>query len=209
MKLNGLKVNFLGDSITEGVGVADIQDVYWNVLKRECAFEEARCYGIGGTRIAIQHYPENEKWDQDFIGRIDQMDSDADVIVVFGGTNDFGHGDAPLGCMSDRSPYTFFGACHLLCRKLMMRYPNAQIVLMTPLHRLVEERGGKRLLDYVHAELQVAEYYAIPILNLFAVSGIQPQLEDNMLRFCPDGLHPNADGHKKIASRLKGFLSSL
>ena len=35
------------------------------------------------------------------------MDSDADVVVVFGGTNDFGHGDAKLGTFESRDPYTF------------------------------------------------------------------------------------------------------
>lgn len=29
------------------------------------------------------------------------MDSDADIIVVFGGTNDYGHGDAPLKAYVD------------------------------------------------------------------------------------------------------------
>ncbi len=38
------------------------------------------------------------------------MDNDADIIIVFGGTNDFGNGDAPFGEMSDRTPYTFYGA---------------------------------------------------------------------------------------------------
>lgn len=37
------------------------------------------------------------------------MDNDADIIIVFGGTNDFGNGDAPFGEMSDRTPYTFYG----------------------------------------------------------------------------------------------------
>lgn len=69
------------------------------------------------------------------------MEPEADVIVVFGGTNDFGHGDAPLGTMSDRTPYTFYGACHVLIRKLLERYPEAELVFMTPLHRYVEERA--------------------------------------------------------------------
>ena len=90
MKLKGLKINFLGDSITEGHGVENLEDVYWNVLKRECGLEEARGYGIGGTRIARQMLPsENPAHDLDFLSRVKDMDPDADVVVFFGGTNEF------------------------------------------------------------------------------------------------------------------------
>ena len=34
MKLQGIKANFLGDSITEGAGVPNPAFAYWNVLKR-------------------------------------------------------------------------------------------------------------------------------------------------------------------------------
>ena len=113
MKLEGLKANFLGDSITEGHGVENLEDTYWNVLKRECGLAEARGYGIGGTRIARQTLPsENPRHDLDFLSRVEEMDADADLVVFFGGTNDFGHGEAPIGQMSDRSPYSRF-----ICKK--------------------------------------------------------------------------------------------
>ena len=53
------------------------------------------------------------------------MIPDADIVVVFGGTNDFGWGDAPLGTMEDRREDTFYGAYHLLLQKLIDRYPDA------------------------------------------------------------------------------------
>lgn len=209
MELKGRKINFLGDSITEGVGISSIEDTYWMLLKKYCALSEARGYGIGGTRIARQHLQENPIWDQDFISRVDEMDPDADVIVVFGGTNDFGHGDAPLGKMSDRTPYTFYGACHVLMRKLLERYPDADLVFMTPLHRYVEERGERRLKDFVEAIRETAEYYGIPVVDLYAESGIQPQVERMQSRYCPDGLHPNEAGHHRIYRRLRGRLETL
>ena len=57
MELKGKRINFLGDSITEGVGIASVEDAYWNLLKQNCSLLEARGYGIGGTRIARQHLP--------------------------------------------------------------------------------------------------------------------------------------------------------
>lgn len=111
--------------------------------------------------------------------------------------------------MSDRSPYTFYGACHKLIQKLMIRYPDAQLLFMTPLHRSVEEMGERRLKDYADAIRQVTEYYGVPVVDLYATCQIQPQVEDNMIRFCPDGLHPNAAGHLRIYRRLRGVLEML
>ena len=218
MNLQGKKINFLGDSITAGTGTSAPAHIYLNVLAREVGLAEARNYGIGGTRIARQtrSLPNLEYLDElDFCKRFDKMDDDADVVVVFGGTNDFGHGDAPLGSFTDRTPDTFYGACHYLFAGLMQKYPTAEIVIMTPLHRVQEddttrEYGkGVNLATVREAILEVAQYYALPVVDLWATSGIQPKVEISRATHCPDGLHPNDAGHKIIASRLLGVLRSL
>lgn len=58
---------------------------------------------------------------------MEELDEDADIIGVFGGTNDFGHGDAPLGTFGDRTVYTFYGACHYLMNRLVERFPGKAI----------------------------------------------------------------------------------
>ena len=49
MELKGLKINFLGDSITEAAGVSNFENVYWKRIKNEYGAEVVRGYGIGGT----------------------------------------------------------------------------------------------------------------------------------------------------------------
>lgn len=210
-----LKINFLGDSITEGHGCAEPEHFFVNRIARDHGVV-CRNYGIGGSRIARQKKPsENPRHDLDFVGRFAEMDPDADVIVVFGGTNDFGHGDAPMGVMEDRTPDTFYGALHTLYAGLIGRYPAARIVVLTPLHRLEEDnpRGtcGKpepvgRLIDYVRAIRQVAEYYSLPVLDLFAGSGLQPNVPVIRERYIPDGLHPNDEGHRILADLIAAYL---
>ena len=167
-----------------------------------------------------REYPalNNTVWDQDFCTRFKTMDDDADLIVLFGGTNDFGHGDAPLGSPTDREPVTFYGACHYLMSGLLEKYPDATIVVMTPLHRISEDNPrGDGYKDYDFAPLstyakivkEVAAYYSLPTLDLWSVSGIQPKVPAIKERYCPDGLHPNDNGHELIAKRLAGFLKSL
>ena len=70
MELTGKKINFLGDSITEGCCATSPGKGYVDVMKRKYRLTEARNYGIGGTRIARQRIPSGEpKFDQDFCGR--------------------------------------------------------------------------------------------------------------------------------------------
>ena len=219
MNLQGLKINFLGDSITEGMGVSCIENVYWKVLEREFGLSQARGYGVSGTRFAKRRVPsENPRFDLDFCSRLPEMDDDADVVVIFGGTNDFGHGDAPLGSMDDRTQNTFYGACHTLFFSAIEKFPDAHIVIMTPLHRLCEDdvrgEGNKKenlapLSAYVDIIRQVAEYYSLPVLDLWALSGIQPGVDIIRKKYCPDGLHPNDAGHERIARRLGAFLQSI
>ncbi len=221
MKLEGLKVNFLGDSITEGNGVSDVNTkTFHQLIKAKYNLAEARNYGVGGTRIAKQTKP--SYWahhDLDFVLRAKDMDKDADLVVVFGGTNDFGHGDAPFGEMNDRTNDTFYGACHVLYRYLIEEYPKSKIVIMTPLHRLCEDRtnggdgckpeGSHPLIDYVNAIREVAEYYSLPIIDLYKISGLQPNVKVIQELYVPDGLHPNDAGHEKMAEVIANALLSM
>ena len=125
MELQGKKINFLGDSITEGCGVSCEENIYHQIMKRHYGLAEARNYGVGGTRFARQLTPSEPQYDRNFLVRAAEMDKDADVIVVMGGTNDFGHGDAPLGTFFDRENNTFYGACHQLFTYLLETYKGA------------------------------------------------------------------------------------
>lgn len=218
MNLKGLTVAFLGDSITEGVGASSVDKVYHSVLKEMCGLKEVLNYGISGTRIARQTitFQDCFSWDNDFVSRVDDMKSDVDCVVVFGGTNDYDHGDADLGCFSDRRNNSFFGALHILMQKLINRYPNKTIVFMTPLHRIddlspetAKIYKGYYLSEYVSAIKAVAAYYSIPVLDLYATSGMNPCIEAQNKMFFADGVHPNDNGYMRIAERLSGFLKAL
>ncbi|MBQ7923541.1 MAG: SGNH/GDSL hydrolase family protein [Clostridia bacterium] len=218
MELEGKKAVFLGDSITQGVGVSDPQNYYFNRLKVLGDLAEVKGYGISGTRIARQQTPSDADCDRDFCMRVDELDEDADIVVVFGCTNDFGHGDAPIGTPEDRTPDTFWGACHYLMNRLQERFCCKTIVFMTPLHRCNEDEPKQiptgldvpvTLETYNQILKTVAAWYALPVLDLRAVSGIQPRVRIVAETLCPDGLHPNDAGHALIADRLFGFLKSL
>ncbi|MBQ4579045.1 MAG: SGNH/GDSL hydrolase family protein [Clostridia bacterium] len=212
MNLQGLKINFLGDSITEGHGCSSDAAKFTSLIAEKYG-AVTRCYGISGTRLARQTKPsENPRHDLDFPSRVEEMDPDADLIVVFGGTNDFGHGDAPFGDFSDRTADTFCGALHELYVSLLEKYTEAVIMVMTPLHRATESipnMHGKVLKDYVDMIRRAAEYYSLPVLDLYAISGIQPAVPVMKDKYMPDGLHPNDAGHVILTNKIAKFIESL
>lgn len=208
MELKNKKINFLGDSITEGAGASEMSRCYVEVMKRSYALAEARNYGIGGTRIARQRRPSEEpKFDRDFCSRVGEMAGDADIILVFGGTNDHGHGDAPMGQETDRTPDTFIGACHFLYASLLKRFPQSKIVILTPLHRGSESReDGIELKDYVNLIEKIAPQYGLPILDLYETSAI---CTATLSTLTDDGLHPNDQGHAILAKEIGEYLLTL
>lgn len=218
MELKGKIINFLGDSITEGIGASSKEAVYHGILKKRCGLKDVFNYGIGGTRIARQTEITSLLRDRDFILRAEMMDRNADAVVVFGGTNDFGNGQAPLGTIEDRDKRTFYGALHTLITNLITDYCGKTVVFMTPLHRFNEDgRGAWKpdgvvqhpLKDYVDAIKEVCEYYSVPVLDLYACKELAGNTPEWYAEYMPDGVHPSDKGHEIIANNLEIFLKNL
>ena len=223
MELKGKRIAFLGDSITEGTGVTDIDNCrYDNRIARKYGLEAVFNYGIGGTRFAHQSRPsEKPRYDLCFCGRAYNIDPSADIIVVYGGVNDYIHGDAYFGTMEDRTPETFCGATYFLMTLLRELYPHRPVVFMTPAHcnfkgvsdREPSSRPVKRdarpLFEYVEVVKARGKELGIPVLDMFENLGIDPNNEEQKASLTVDGLHFNDEGHRYIADALGRFLESL
>ena len=217
MELKNKKIAFLGDSITEGVGASAGKNRYVDVFS-----ELSKCkpvnLGVSGTRIAKQIKPtvESPSFDEYFALRIEKIPQDTDIIVVFGGVNDFLHGDAPFGAFGDTDINSFCGAVYNLFVTLYTRFPDALIVDITPLHNIYElssVRGNGTVrehlfIDYVKIIKKTCAFLSVPILDLYSASNMQPLVETLNKKYFADGLHPNDLGHKNIAERLFSFLLS-
>ena len=223
MELKGKIIDFLGDSITEGVGVCDQNNRYDNVVHRRLELAAHYNYGIGGTRLAHQSAPsETPRYDLCFCGRAYLLDKSADLIVVYGGVNDYIHGDAYFGKMEDRTPETFCGAVYFLMNFLKTNYEGKQIVFMTPAHmhfkgisdkcltgRPMKKPDSQPLSAYVEVIKARGKELGIPVLDLFEKLPIDPNNESDREKYTVDGLHFNDDGHEILANTLCDFLESL
>ena len=141
---------------------------------------------------------------------------DADLVTIFAGTNDFGRSVAmPLGTMADdANTESFYGRLKLTCDLLSAKYPNALVILVTPLprHDCADGTKGaveptKTLVDYADAIRQVAALYSFPVLDLTRESGMQMRSKAFRTAYMADNIHPNAAGHAKfIAPALERFI---
>lgn len=219
MNFAGKKVIFLGDSITEGACADSPEKIYHAILKDRLNLREAVNRGIGGTRIARQtEPPEDSRYDEDFNMRYDVMEKDADILLIFGGTNDYGHGDAEIGADSDRSLYTFCGAFRTLLEKAVADFGRDNVIVLTPMHRKGEEnlrgegrkkRDGAPLCVYVKTIKRLATEYGVRIINLYDEPGLDPNIRENAGLFAPDGLHPSNDGHRLLAAVIEKNLTEI
>lgn len=101
---NSLKIGILGDSITEGTGASDPSKSYVGLMEKN--FSSVENDGIGGSCIS-------NFWSNPMCNRWDAMASDLDIIMLFGGVNDF-YANAPLGTEESTNKSQFYGALNTI-----------------------------------------------------------------------------------------------
>ena len=208
--LKNKKIVFLGDSITESCGATEKEKGFVYRFRDKTGAITTEL-GIGGTRIAYKFIPsiDNLIYDKFFETRIDEIPSDAEVIVVFGGTNDYGHGDAPIGKLGDDTIFTFYGAVYQLIKKIRYAFLNAQLIFVTPLHRQFEHERGLNLVDFVNAIKEVCAKENVPVVDLYNLYEVNPENDEDRIKYAPDGLHPNDLGHDLLADTFIKYLNTI
>lgn len=215
-------MDFMGDSITYGYPNGDIvTKKYWEFLT-ERLNGVSYGYGIGGSTIA-------DGQDSMYLRVLDMNDT-ANLIFVFGGTNDFGTHNIEIGQQFltenntrqlNLDTKTFYGALNQMCLNLMEKFPNATYVLLTPIHRgnfgnqkneLQANAKGNYLEDYVQAILNVGKCFSIPVIDLYKEAKLYPLDIIQRLKYFAgesDGLHPNTLGHRAIADFIYNKLKTI
>lgn len=208
-----MKINFLGDSITEGALADTIEEKYTTLVANHFKAEECN-FGVSGTRIAKQVKRTNNPDDDVFMRRAVKMPTDADFAFVFGGTNDYGHGDAKLGTFEDRDDYTFYGAFHNLVAYMVATF-GKKLCFILPIPRFNQDNpygdGSKDesvapMSAYIEAEKEVLAYYGVRYLDLSNKFYIPTTQQDDGDLYA-DGLHPNSKGHRVLADCLIEYLT--
>lgn len=207
-----------GDSITFGTtgelpfegGNYDNQ-VPWPQFVAQTLKLSLSNHAIGGSTIAVKESSPTERFP--IVTRYQDM-ADGDVIIIAGGSNDWQYTWTPLGDMTSRTNYTFYGALHNLCLGLLEKYKGKQIVFTTPIKRAQTAQeaintNGKTLSEYGEIIKEVCGYYGIPVIDMYNECTINPHIDTQRSEFIPDTVHPNRVGHEVMSKRIAGYIKQL
>ena len=202
---DGMMINILGDSITYGDSLPDVTQAYSYLLAAMLG-NNVKCNNYGWRGSCVGGADNVGR----FMDRYLSMKRGADVVLVFGGTNDYAGCDeigVPLGQLGDVTGDSFYGSLNLLMCGLKQMYPNSRIVFCTPLRRADDmhtNQSGYYLYQYAAAIREMAAIYGIQVIDLYN----EPELDFTIWgKNCLiDGLHPDATGHFLLGMYLYDHL---
>lgn len=204
------KITCLGDSITAASNLDTIENYqsmsYPSQLGEILGAEEVVNLGIGGSSIG-------RYWENAFVDRYQEIPEDTDVILVMGGTNDgFCASEKELGNLEKREKDTFTGDLDELLFGLQKDYPDAQIVLITPLPNVLHDllrKSRDYLLPqsaFVRVMKQLGEEHGIPVIDLYNSNFLDTHDAAVIHALMPDGVHGNETGYRMLAQHIAAQL---
>ncbi len=227
----GARVAFLGDSITDARQIGSTNNIYWNNLKDILGIEPY-VYGISGHRMN-QIVGQGEKLEAEHGQAVDAIivfigTNDFNGSIPLGEWYTYSmektldDGPVEVEKLHRELVYadsTFRGRANVTMRWLKTHYPDKQIILLTPLHRgfaRFSDRNiqppesfanncGSFIDEYVQAVKEIANVWAVPVIDLNSISGLYPMLDGQAAYFRKpdtDRLHPNTPGQLRMAWAL-------
>lgn len=204
------KITCLGDSITAASNLDTIENYqsmsYPSQLGEILGAEEVVNLGIGGSSIG-------RYWENAFVDRYQEIPEDTDVILVMGGTNDgFCASEKELGSLEKREKDTFTGDLDELLFGLQKDYPDAQIVLITPLPNVLHDllrKSRDYLLPqsaFVRVMKQLGEEHGISVIDLYNSNFLDTHDAAVIHALMPDGVHGNETGYRMLAQHIAAQL---
>ena len=207
------KIVCLGDSITAATNLEGQEDYlkmsYPSQLGEILDAGEVVNLGIGGSSIG-------RYWENAFVDRYKEIPEDSDIIIVMGGTNDgFCASERELGALEKREKETFAGDLNELLYGLKEDYPDAEIILVTPLSNILHDmlRKNKSYLlpqsALVSIMIQLADEYEIPVIDLYHSGFLDSHDAAIIHSFIPDGVHGNEMGYRYLAEHIAAELIKI
>lgn len=211
-----MKIAFLGDSITLGYALEDRKDRFSTLVSQKLGAEEINL-GITGTLVAKAGLSRDNG--TAYIDRIEQV-KDGDIVVIFGGTNDYFWSDRPIdGVGEDYFAYAFekiCDTCEALGKKDKLlvitpykhngtgNYKGGADFKASSTHDTSDLNfNGHTIEDYANKINEICKKRNIKVLDLQHTDGF------DWKKLTVDGCHPNPDGHKWIAQKVVDALKDF
>jgi len=195
-EFNDQKIIWLGDSITFGYGATSTSKTFVSIVDDELGFLETKKYATGGATIS--KYVVEAPY---MIDMAATMDTDADIVMVFGGINDK-FGQVPIGTTADTDPeLSFYGGLNTLIPLLKSNHATARIVLVSPYKTATDTPT-----DIAAAMKERALFYDIEFINMFAYVGFDLSIIEDKEIYAVDSTHLSDQGNRRLADIFISYL---
>lgn len=219
---NGKKIGLLGDSIAAGSAASSVEQRFINVAATYLG-ASVKNAAIGGWYLGDEEGKSIYRQVNGVSPATTSLDGDEDLIVIFAGTNDFGHaftiGNAYTEVTSSgatrKVPSTIdTETCGGLVKTIQTLYTKyggyIPIVICTPIQRYAsggdsQETGhaplgpwaknsaGKYLDDYIEGIKSVATLYGIPVFDCYH-NNMNPNIAAACTKYFGTTSNPSGDG---------------
>lgn len=199
-----------GDSITLGASIdyANGEKRWTEYIVERYNIPEFINMGVGYSTIAIKEPYSEIPMAHDT--RLDKLIEEApDLVTILGGANDYLL-NIPIGTDEDitnKNVHSFKGAYAYIIHKILTAKPDTTIILMGMFLNTIGMYGANtsklhQLEEYTIATKEIAKYFGLPFVDLNECGFNSYNFNDNDGVFSTDGIHPNAEGTKRIAMIL-------
>ena len=232
----GKRVAFLGDSITDSVHVGTTK-CYWEYLAEWMGLHPQVYAKNGNQWDGVLRQAERLKADGSPVDAIIIFagTNDYNAGVPLGEWYDYvqtettvkgGGKEVRARRIPQTNDATFRGRINRVMDYLKTNFPTQQIILLTPIHRAAAQFSSQNIQPeeafpnklglyvdaYVEAVKETANVWAVPVVDLNSLSGLYPMNDAHARYFHKedtDRLHPNAEGHRRMALTLMYQLLAL
>ncbi len=232
----GKRVAFLGDSITDKCHVGTTKN-YWGFLQDYLGVEPL-VYGVNGAqwdhipkqaKLLAEEHGDDVDCVIVFAGTND-YNSSIPLGSWFRETADMVEVSGPITVkrrqrIPEMDGATLRGRINIALDYIRRTFVRQQVILLTPIHRGFATFGpgniqpvetwanalGLFIDDYIRVVREAGDHWAVPVIDLDRISGLLPRYEEHFGFFHDvktDRLHPNAEGHRRMALALTYQLLS-
>lgn len=140
------------------------------------------------------------------VAQLSNIDANADLIIVFGGTNDYWRGSIAIGSLSDEGTSTYLGSMKYILNYLKANHPDAEYLFLFPYDQAFGGNtcdtnfGNGTLEDFREAFISFCTEYNLEYIDL-------GETEFDYTQHTGDGVHANSAGHQIIAQAIYDKIS--
>lgn len=209
----GISINFVGDSITEGIG-GNVDEnghtiSYVNYVQSYLHFGNVINSGKAGGTVA--EYSMNQELaigpneEQFFV-------KGAQITVFYAGLNDYLFPDdvKNFGVLDNGTTGGYCGQLQLLLRSFGSKNPNATLFLVTafqtplenPSTQVTNFDGIPTLNDYMDQQRKLAAECGYPLIDLYSIGFMDMHDAETAANLLSDSTHPNDTGYRILGEHI-------